>query len=188
VTQTFEILGGLPPYGEPAVSFPTDWGRFGREGIVIAFRAPDTTAWVGNFEPGLEGITRVLAHPDHARVLVFSRGDLWVVDPAKRSANLIAIAISDLWPVTEPEGLILNREGLALVRLAADGVVWHTRRLSWDGFDRIEIQSHCIRGKAWNAVDDCWNDFEVDLVTGRSTGGSFPFDGQDDWERLASSS
>lgn len=187
MTSSFELLAGLPPYGDPAIPFPPEWGRLGREGTVVRLHSNTGQTWIANLQRGIEGITDAFAHPDGRRVVVLSRGDLWLLDPDNRSAESAGVAIEAAWLVSAPSGFVFSRQGFAFLRLAPEGILWHTRRLSWDGFDAVELTSTHIRGKAWNAIDDLWNDFEVDLVTGRSTGGGFDLDDTEGWERLASS-
>jgi hypothetical protein len=182
MTSSFELLAGLPPYGDPAIPFPPEWGRLGREGTVVRLRTNSGQTWSANLQRGIEGITDAFAHPDGRRVVVLSRGDLWLLDPDARSAESVGVAIEAVWVVSAPSGFVFSRQGLAFLRLAAEGILWHTRRLSWDGFDDVELTSRHIRGKAWNAIDDLWNDFEVDLATGRSTGGGFDLDDTEGWE------
>lgn len=144
----FRIMPGLPPYGPLAISFPRLWGRSGQEGLVVEFCLGDSARWIGNFRPGLACANRVLHHPDQRRVLVLSSGTLWVVDIATQTAEEIALAIDDLWGAPGSGDIILSRQGLALFRLGPNGIVWHTRRLSWDGFSQVTITSDSIRGLA----------------------------------------
>lgn len=76
-------------------------------------------------------------------------------------------------------------QGLALTRHGPSGLLWHTRRLSWDGFDQLEVGDGEVTGLAYSAIGDGWVSLRVDLKTGRSTGGSY-FEGDSEkWERLA---
>lgn len=183
---SFRVLPGLPPYGALAVSFPAAWGRLGREGVVVEFKPSGGGAWIGNFAPGLGGVTAVVAHPDGRRVLVFAEGDLWSVDPESRAADELATAVEALWAVRDPDGLVLSRQGLAFLRLGPSGILWHTRRLSWDGFNAVRLSTETISGDAWNPVEDRWMPFEVNLATGASEGGSFGSGDTEGWQRLAS--
>lgn len=185
MTYSFAFLPGLPSYGEPAIPFPPEWGRRSAEGTVVEFHSTSGDAWTANVQRGVEGITELFGHPNGHGVIVLSRGDLWVIDPVSKTAEQIAAAITDVWPVAAPAGMVFSRQGLAFLRLAASGIVWHTRRLSWDGFRDVRLEGTEMRGKAWNAVHDCWSDFRVDLITGQTTGGSFSFDDTEKWERLA---
>jgi len=175
----------LPPYGPPAIAFPGEWGRLGREGIVVEFRTEAGT-WVGNFQPGLGGLQLAGLHPNERDAVVIAAGDLWVVDPDVRTAERLLPAIDAALEVRDPDGWVYSRQGLALARLGPEGLLWHTRRLSWDGFDQLSIGNGEVKGLAWSPIDDQWYPFRVDLDTGRSTGGSCGGKDAEGWERCAS--
>ena len=130
------LFPGLPPYGPPAEAFPKEWGKLGREGAVVKFET-SAGSWVGNFRPGLGGLTLVEVHPNRVDALVLAGGDLWVVDPTSRNAEVLLPAVFSLLAVQGPDGWVFNRQGLALARFGPQGLMWHTRRLSWDGFDQL---------------------------------------------------
>jgi hypothetical protein len=178
------ILPGLPPYGPIATAFPSEWGRVGREGTVVEF-ATDEGKWVGNFRPGLGGLTFASLHPNKLDMVVISAGDLWVVRPRDRTALQTLLAIDAILEVRNPEGWVFSRQGLALARLESNGFMWHTRRLSWDGFDQLHISGEELRGLAWSPVDDKWCPFSVELKTGKSTGGSYFDSDVEGWETLS---
>lgn len=178
------ILPGLPPYGALARACPPDWGARGREGLVVEFTTSTGRLWVGNFANGMNGIREVVQHPDGLRVLVFSGGDGWSVDIDGEDAQLLVHTIDGLWPVQG--GLILSRQGLAFLRLGRDGVLWHTRRLSWDGFQNVRIDGDRLTASAWSPGSDEWAECSVDLRTGAASGGSYGDRDSEHWERLAS--
>ena len=178
------LLGGLPPYGPMATAFPSEWGRLGREGIVVEFKTEGST-WVANFQPGLGGLNFAQVHPNGRDAVVVASGDLWVVNPVQRSAERLLPALNAALEVRDPDGWVFSRQGLALARFGPEGLVWHTRRLSWDGFDQLSIVHGQVTGLAWSPMDDHWYPFQVDLFTGRSTGGSFSDADTERWERLA---
>jgi len=155
-----------------AVGFPEEWASHGREGLVVEFAGADGTTWVGNFRPGLGGLDAVRWHPNGVLVLVAAAGSLWCVDPDSRSAEEIAPAVFKIWEF-EPGDLLIDDQGLAFVRLRRSGVVWHTRRISWDGFQNVQLEAEHITGEAWSPIEDRWLPFTVDLETGRVAGGSY---------------
>jgi hypothetical protein len=184
MTPKFKILPGLAPYGPLATAFPSEWGRLGREGTVVQFNT-QSGPWVVNFRPGLEGLDTVLPHPNEHDAIVISSGDLWIVDPELRQADLLLPGIVAILEVQVPDGWVLSRQGLALARLGREGLVWHTRRLSWDGFDELKVGGGDLTGLAWSPIDGQWHPFRVDLRTGKSSGGSFFAEDTEGWERLA---
>jgi hypothetical protein len=182
--RAVKLLQGLPAYGALPAAFPAEWGRLGREGTVVEFKTASAT-WVGNFRPGLGGLELAQLHPNKRDAVVVAAGDLWVVDAPSRSAELVLPAIDTAWEVRNPEGWIFSRQSLALARFGPKGLVWHTKRLSWDGFDQLSVGQSEVTGLAWSPSDEEWHPFRVDLFTGRSAGGSFPDGDAEDWERLA---
>ena len=177
----FKELAGLPATGPMAVPFPSAW--VGREGKVVEFHTA-AGSWVGNFRPGLGGIDAAHACPDGRHVLVVAAGDAWMVDAERQQANVILPAVDASMEVPGSSDLILSRQGLALVRLEGSRVIWHSRRISWDGFDDLRIEGARIVGQAFDPMKEAWVPFAVDLRTGASEGGSYPVELGDSWEQL----
>jgi len=178
------ILPGLPPYGPMPTAFPASWGRLGREGLVVEFET-EGAKLVGNFEPGSGGLRLAGRHPNGRDGIVLSDGDLWIVSAdLELTADRLLPGLNALAETRNPDGWIFDRQGLALVRFSPEGILWHTRRLSWDGFDQIHVGDTKITGMAWSPVDDDWYPFEVDLGSGRAKGGSFSEEDPEGWEKL----
>lgn len=180
----FRVLPGLPAYGAGAIGFPRGWGHGGREGLVVQFELSPHSSWVGNFAPGPGGIDDVRPHPNGSAILVISQGLMFCVDPVARSAVELGQAIFGIWTVPAANDLILSRQDIAFLRIGPGGVVWHTRRVSWDGFRDVRLESHRLTGEAWSPVA-CWLPFTVDIRTGRTEGGSYNGPEEPSWEQLA---
>ena len=179
------ILPGLPPYGPLPTAFPPEWGHVGREGTVVEFNT-EAGRWVGNFQPGLGGLQFAGSHTNMLDVVVIAGGDMWIVNPGERTAVRMLPFFEAILEVHDPEGWVFSWGGLALARLGPKGLMWHTRRLSWDGFDQLRIVPGELSGLAWSPIDDKWYPFRVDLDTGVSTGGSYSDNDAEGWETLAS--
>ena len=183
---TFQILPGLPSSGPPAQPFPPDFGRLGREGLVVEIIPPRAPSWVGNFSRGLSSFSAVYQHPDGERLFVVAGGHGYVVDSATRSiVNEVGAAITGVWPLSSPPSLLLDHQGIAFERIGPEGRLWHTRRLSWDGFKELNITPDTISGLGWRASGDTWEPFTVDLRTGRTRGGAYRGPDVTDGEVLA---
>jgi hypothetical protein len=163
----------LPSYGPLATAFPPEWGSRAREGLVVEFVANDGEVWVGNFQPGLGGVNDVLRHPNGRDALVISNGTLWSVNPTTRHADELAPVVFDVWPVADPDGYVLNDQGLAFLRLSDSGILWSTTRISWDGFRNLRFEGEQLTGQAWSPLEDRWLPFSLDLQTGLVQGGSY---------------
>ena len=160
------IVPGLPTYGPMATAIPPRFARTGMQGLVIEFKTGDD-AWVANFRPGSYGIDLAGPHPNGRDAVVIAKGDLFIVDVDRRSGELLLTAVDAALEVSDPTGWIFSRQGLALARLGPTGLLWHTKRLSWDGFDKLVCAEGMARGLAWSPIDNCWYPFEVDMTTGR---------------------
>ena len=186
MSLTVTLLSGLPAYGPLATPFPAEWGRSGREGTVVEFKMDDQ-AWVGNFKPGLGDFELAQVHPNNQDAIVIAGGDLWVVNPVQRTGSILLTAIDAAIEVKKPNGWLLSRQGLAIARFGPKGLYWHTKRLSWDGFDQLTLVDDELTGLAWDPMNNRWIPFCAHIRSGRSTGGSFLAEGTltNDWERLA---
>lgn len=176
------ILVGLPPYGPRAISFPAKFGAIGREGTVVEFQS-DTGTWVGNFAPGYGDLQYAAVHPNGVDALVIAGGELWHVDGLSRAAAQLMSGLTAMFAVRDPAGWIFSSD-LALARYAADGIRWHTRRISWDGFGQLSVDRDAVTGFAWPAIDEDWYPFSVDVRTGKVTGGGYFEEDIEGWERL----
>jgi hypothetical protein len=187
MTTRFRILKGLPAYGPLAIPFPEEYGRTGQEGLVVEFR-PDSGRWVGNFRRGRAGYNGVHRWPgSDTLILVVAGGHAYWVDPRARALTGHEDWVADdLWEVSDPDGFVVNRQGLAAFRVGSSGVIWHTRRISLAGFQELEMSATVLRGLAdVTAQGNGLVPFEVDLRTGISRGGwEHPWAFDPDWEQL----
>jgi len=57
-------------------------------------------------------------------------------------------------------------------RCEGGGAIWHSRRISWDGFRDLILLDGELKGAAW-MFDDIWHPFTVSLASGVVEGGSY---------------
>lgn len=169
----FQRLAGLPPYGPTAKLIPDGWGHGAREGMVVEFQRSDGTGWVGNFEPGLGGLDDAILHPNGVDTLVASSGQLWAVNAMGEAVHRIAPAVFSVWTLEGPRRLLFSNQDLAFLCVGHQGVIWWTRRISWDGFQKVRVDKNVLVGEAWSPLDDGWHAFQVNLEDGSVVGGSY---------------
>lgn len=166
----FEVLEGLPAYGDlPIVIGGRDPPVY-REGYVIRFNEA-TPAWVGNFQRGLTNFDFVVAFDD-VRVMVIAGGSPYLVDPQTRSVEEIPGSYVLCHPVPGRTGFVLI-DFTDVTLLTESGVAWHSRRLAWDGLRIDSIDQRFVHGQGRH-FDDTWAAFRVDLNDGSAIGGAFP--------------
>ena len=175
----FKVLGGLPPYGPQPEQFTAGSKRTHTEGLVLEFEPAGGTPWVGNFQCGLTGYSNVVAHPNGQDVVIIAGGVGYLVRPEEH--KLIATfggGVLGLWSIPGFNFLVFNDSGVAFSALGSEGWCWKTRRISWDGFEAIEIAEKTIYGRAWNAVMRSWEPFRIEIATGLVQGGAYNEAGQ----------
>lgn len=172
--QRFEILAGLPPYGAPALAFPSSGAGRHREGLVVRFNPGNVESWVGNFQRGATTYNAVLAHPDGRQVVVIAGGEGYVIDPESRSETPCLMSPTINLAISMPEfNQVVLGTDLEFGVIRADGTGWKSARLSWDGIRNVSISATTLTGEA-RSPDDSWYPFTLDLLTGESVGGSYP--------------
>ena len=100
----------------------------------MEFELSSDEIWVGNFKPGLGGITDAQRHPNGRDVLVIASGNMMDVQPEIRVAVPVRSPVVGAWRVPASGDLIFDWQGLAFFRYGSGGLVWHTRRVSWVWF------------------------------------------------------
>ena len=55
-----------------------------------------------------------------------------------------------------------------------NGVLWRTRRVSWDGIWDLRAENGRLCGKCWDALNDTEESFSIDVRTGDVVGGVDP--------------
>lgn len=170
-----QVLPGLPATGPTPLWFNATGTHLHSEGFVVEFIIAGGDSWVGNFEPGLRGLSGVYPLVGHAeRALILAKGRAYVVRPTKRTLiETFGAQIADAFLLPDDDGIILG-DGLWLARYGPEGRVWTTRRISWDGMMDVTLKDNCACGSAWDPLHDRWVPFEVDLDTGELSGGSYP--------------
>jgi hypothetical protein len=83
-----------------------------------------------------------------------------------------------LRPVTQvlaaPEANLLLLAGFhTIAAIDANGLLWETARLTWEGLTLTGIRDHQLHGLGWDMRTDRELPFTVDLTTGAHTGGAF---------------
>jgi len=118
--------------------------------------------------------TGVWSCPNPAEMCAVAGGYAYMVN-VLRPEQCVQISFR---PVVEvrvlPEdGLLLFAGFHALQAWGADGLLWETKRLTWEGVRIAEISGGKVHGFGWEMRSDKELAFTVDLQTGEHTGGAY---------------
>lgn len=176
------LLDEAPPVHpvEKLHHYPVELEEGDRAGayLRVVSSQPGTPAWYGFFALGFDSdqvVNAVCSCPDPDSVSVVAGGYAYVVksnDPTKwfRIEQRPVVALR-----ADPKsGLLLFAGFTTVSALGCEGLRWTTGRLSWEGVTIVQIADGRLRGRGWDAMSDKEVDFEVDLLTGKHTGGARP--------------
>jgi hypothetical protein len=71
------------------------------------------------------------------------------------------------------QNLLIFSSFHSLLGWGPEGKAWQTGRLSWDGIRITSIQGETLLGFGWELKTDQELPFEVDLKTGKHSGGGY---------------
>jgi hypothetical protein len=175
-----KLLEAAPPVHplERLYHYPVELEEGDRTGAFLRVTPREKMAWTGFFALGFESdqvVNVVCSCPDPDSLCVVTGGYAYVVK-ATEPTQWLRI---DQLPVMElralPEQRLLLFAGFTSISALGDeGLKWTTERLSWEGVAITEIKGTILQGLGWDAFTDQEVRFEVDLLTGKHTGGARP--------------
>jgi len=168
-----EMLPGLPGMSSLEIrQFARPGQSTHSEGTVVSFSGP-SGHWIGNFQSGRypSGLTDVVAFQDEPGVCVFAEGQGYSLRLDSDSHRAL-----EIFPVfgvryIRERDLAIVWDFTKLEAHSANGIVWRTKRVSWDGISITEVRSDHLTGFGRDAVNDTDVEFTIDLLTGEHKGG-----------------
>jgi hypothetical protein len=174
------ILEAAPPVHplEKLYHYPVELEEGDRSGVYVRVTPKTGAAWTGFFALGFDSdqvVNEVCSCPDPDSFCTVVGGYAYVVkadDPAQW-IRIEQRPVVDL-RVLSQHGLLIFAGFTTITAVNNAGLAWTTERLSWEGLSITEIKGDKLLGHGWDAVADKEVPFEVDLKTGKHTGGAKP--------------
>jgi len=174
------VLEAAPPVHpvEKLYHFPLELEEGDRSGAYLRVAPQGGPAWAGFFVQGFDSdqvVSQVCSSPDPDSFCAVVAGYAYLVragDPA-RWQRVEQSPVVDL-RVLSQQGLLLFVGFTSITAVGGSGIAWTTERLSWEGLTIDEIKGDKLHGRGWDAKADMEVPFEVDLKTGKHTGGAKP--------------
>jgi hypothetical protein len=134
--------------------------------------------WMGHFLAGRESpnaVTLACDHPDEQHLVVVSDGAGYIVSAASpKDWREIPLRPIMGYCVARDRGVLVLFDYVRLIGIARDGATWHTPSLSWDGLRNVQCSGGKVTGQGWDAANSKFVGFEVDVISGKSSGGTSP--------------
>lgn len=167
----FEIEQGLPPYGPSALCFP-DPDAFS-EGFVVTFTTSTGERWTGNFARGHGSLDAVRDELGPRSTIIIAGGTAYRMDIESKTASEVTW-LADYIEYVAGHNVIIIGNGLWFDALGPSGVIWRSRRISWDGMRSLRSDGQEIHGEAYSPMGPPdWLPFKLDLMSGDVEGGSY---------------
>ena len=174
------ILGEAPPVHpiERLYHYPVELEEGDRNGAYLRVIPKGGAAWAGFFAQGFDSdqvISEVCStpNPDSFCAVVGGYAYLMQAGDPRQWSRIEQKPVVDL-RVLSQHGLLLFVGFTLITAVGATGVLWTTERLTWEGLTIADIKGDTLQGSGWDAIADKEVPFEVDLRTGKHTGGARP--------------
>jgi len=169
----FEILAGLPTSGDWPEQFSATGMGAHREGLVVKFYPDNQSTWVGNFQRGMTNVSDATEHPNGTNAIVVASGQGYVVDIDTRQLIECFGGIIDSMFRVPNQNVIIFGDCTTFLAYGPNGILWRSRRVSWDGVRSVTIKGDELVGEAWTPMGEAWKPFAVELTSGVVRGGSY---------------
>ncbi|WP_158977398.1 hypothetical protein [Cellulophaga sp. L1A9] len=177
----YEILKSLPPYGPMYVTVSDDGMESYSEGYVVKFFKSDSTEWIANFKTGWSDFNCVHSFENTDLIVVISSGTCYLMHPDEiKPRNVFGVGYKSLLE-KENGGLILEDQ-TNLTIIEENGEIWHSERISFDGFKDIKLKENIVSGFYYvpTSGDGQWTEFSLNLLTKELlSGSSYIFNGNE---------
>ncbi|WP_345122869.1 hypothetical protein [Hymenobacter antarcticus] len=148
---------------------------FYSEGFPVRFYKPDGTDWVANFRLGWTGLNKVFEFNGHDKIIVVAGGLGYIMTPEKeKPLSTFGLTINEIFQTDN--GSLVCADGISILILDnLTGELWSSERISWDGFQNLELNDNIISGQAFdptNSINE-WSAFFLNIKTKELIGGSY---------------
>jgi hypothetical protein len=175
-----KLLDAAPPVHpvEKLHHYPGELEEGDRSGAYVRVAPRQGPAWTGFFALGFESnqvVSALASCPDPDSFCVVIGGYAYAVkanDPAQwfRVEQRPVVDFRAL----PAQNILLFTGFTTMTAVGSAGIAWTTGRLSWEGISIARISGDKLYGMGWDALADKEVPFEVDLQTGKHSGGSRP--------------
>ena len=174
VLATYGLVNPL----ERFYQFPSELEEADRHGTYLRVVPDNASSWIGFFSLGYDSdkvVNAVFSCPHADWLCVVAGGYGYLVNAADPNQwqRLEQRPVVDVRVVKEQD-LLLFVGFLNISAVGASGLLWTSERLSWEGLSISRIERETLHGVGWDAMTDKDVPFEVDLRTGKHTGGAKP--------------
>ena len=162
--EKFEILPGLPVYGEMYITIPENAYTQFSEGLAVKFIKKDNSEWIGNLEKGNSNL-KFGSELQDGNVLIIALGICYIIDVENKKP--IKDFGFDYKEVFEYKNclVLIGEYCISIVESANE--IKHFENLCYDGITDIELENGKITGilNSFDSVKVVKRGFSLNLET-----------------------
>ncbi|GAW86335.1 conserved hypothetical protein [Bathymodiolus platifrons methanotrophic gill symbiont] len=174
----YKVITELPANTSEVVYIPNEEPGVGRDGIMVKFFLSEGVSWVGIFAFGdmfPSGECRIYPGPGKQHLTVVAKGDAYIVSPYSVSSFQVVKSCPVIRVIPVPShNVVIFHDFTEIIAYGENGLLWETKRISWDGIEISEVTSDEIIGQSRDAANEKYVEFRVDLTNGSHKGGASP--------------
>lgn len=170
--KRYEVLDGLPAYGEMAIPITYNDELFVSEGYVVKFYKDDGTEWTANFQLGWTEISLAISSVKNNIIIVVAGGTGYLMNPNdEKPIKIFDYGISEI--ILRDNGhLILSNETDIIILDENGKLEWKSGRIADDGIKDLKLDGNILIGYGYDIgrYDEyneaaTWIQFVIDLDT-----------------------
>ena len=159
--EKFEILKGLPAYGEMYISIPENGYSEFSEGLAVKFIKNDKTEWIANFETGNSSLKFGKEFKNSQNVLIIACGICYLMNP-----NEIKPKVefgNDFEKIFEykKKFILVGKYSISIIE-DIDKII-HFDDLCYDGIKNVKVENDNLIG-ILNNYDSNGEELESDFI------------------------
>ena len=159
--EKFEILKGLPAYGEMYISVPENGYSKFSEGLAIKFIKNDNTTWTANFEIGWSSLQFGKELNNSENILIIACGICYLMNPNETKPKVVFG--NDFEKVFEYKNkfILIGKYSISIVEDIDK--INHFDDLCYDGIKNVKIENNNLIGII-NNYDSDGKEIESDFI------------------------
>jgi hypothetical protein len=164
--EKFEILTGLPTYGEMYISIPENGYYEYSEGLAIKFIKKDNTKWIGNFEVGISSLKFATELKNSEDILIIAYGICYIMNPEETKPKVKFG--HDYKKVFEYKNKFILIGEYSITIIENTDKIEHFDDLCYDGITNVKLETENLIGvlNNYNSSGDYdKSDFVLNLET-----------------------
>ena len=176
----YEVLKGLPTYGDIAIPIIDEDDIFVSEGYVVKFYKNDGSTWIANFPKGESNLSFVKEISKNNYILVISGGDGYLMNPNHhKPVKKLQYFAEEM--IERDDGRLILVSITDIMFLDENAAIEWEKNIGLDGIKDLKLDDNKLIGYCYNIFidyeknNDLWVKFTIDLDTKEVEGGCYNF-------------